>query len=590
MAERPPSKCVTCQVNRVAWTKPRVDFCYSCLPGGPFPAPDCRRCGSRRYFSGGLCDGCHPGGPLYSGSCRGCLAWGVYRAYSWRCWYCRWWRTHYVEGECRFCGRHTTVAESRACRLCTEQARMVQEPGRAVDLVAANRHGQQLFLANMHDRHSKPRSAGSEELRRQPGNFAGRIQRRPLLRMAQVPSGQSFEPVPWRQLVLFEMDPDPAVIADLAETADSELLRYCDEVARDHARNHGWTNKQLNGVRRALRLVQVLQPTPGARMSARDVIKVPGLAGNVSAQSTLDVLAAAGLLEDDRLSPVERYFIAKTTGLPDPMLVQLRTWFDVMIQGSDKPPRRRPRDPRTVKWQIRAIAPILRVWASSGRDSLAEIDRDDVLAALPPAGAARHLADQGLRSLFRVLKSRKLVFANPTRGVPPTPSNATIPLPLDTEVIRQGLDSPDPATALAVALVGFHALTARQVRAIELTDVVDGRLSLDGRVVPLAGPVLPRLSAWLDHRARTWPETANPYLFANRRTAPRLTQVSRPFPWRGVAFTPRGLREDRILDEVRATGGDVRRICELFGISVDTALRYVGPADATPVPLSHGFE
>lgn len=187
-----------------------------------------------------------------------------------------------------------------------------------------------------------------------------------------------------------------------------------------------------------------------------------------------------------------------------------------------------------------------------------------------------------------MLKSRKLVFANPTSGVPHSASNQTIPLPLDTEVIRQGLDSPDPATALAVALVGFHALTARQVRAVKLTDIVDGRLTLDRRVMPLAGPVLPRLSAWLDHRARTWPATANPYLFVNRRTAPRLTPVSRPFPWRGVTLTPRGLREDRILDEVRATGGDVRRICELFGISVEAALRYLGPTDHTPVPPTHG--
>lgn len=582
-AERPPRKCIKCQVNRVAWTKPRVDFCYECLPGGPFTAPPCRQCGSQRYFSGGLCESCHAGGPLYPGSCRGCLAWGVFRAYSWQCWYCKWWRTHYVEGDCRYCGRRTTISESRACRLCMEQARMLAEPGRALDLARANEHGQQLFFANIPSRptHANPGPRATPTGRPRPERFQGRIQNRPLPPMAEVATGQHFSPVPWRQLALFDLDPDAAAVVKLAGDTDSELLRYCDGVVRDHARLHGWSVKHINDVRRSLRLAQVLQHTPGGKIAASDVLKLPRLYRdrNVSAASTLEVLAEAGLLDDDRMSSAERSFLKHITALPEPMATQLRTWFDVMIEGSDKAPRRRPRDPETVRWQTAAIAPILRIWASRGHDSLAEIDRDDVLAALPPAGARRHLADQGLRSLFGVLKSRKVIFANPTRGVPRTPSNDTVPLPVDTEAIREALNSNDPDTALAVALVAFHALTARQVRAIKLTDIVDGRLTVEGRIIPLAAPVLPRLTAWLDYRARTWPVTVNTYLFVNRRTAPRLTQVSRPFPWRNVRFTPRGLREDRILDEVRATGGDVRRICELFGLSINATLRYAATAD-----------
>jgi hypothetical protein len=88
------AKCNACGVDRVAWTRPRVDFCYRCLPGGPFPAPPCRRCGSRRYFTNGLCDACHPAGPRHQASCSGCLACGVYRSYRLLCWNCRWWKTH----------------------------------------------------------------------------------------------------------------------------------------------------------------------------------------------------------------------------------------------------------------------------------------------------------------------------------------------------------------------------------------------------------------------------------------------------------------------------------------------------------------
>lgn len=35
------------------------------------------------------------------------------------------------------------------------------------------------------------------------------------------------------------------------------------------------------------------------------------------------------------------------------------------------------------------------------------------------------------------------------------------------------------------------------------------------------------------------------------------------------------LREDRILHEARVTGGDVRRMCDLFGPTVEGALRYL---------------
>lgn len=74
---------------------------------------------------------------------------------------------------------------------------------------------------------------------------------------------------------------------------------------------------------------------------------------------------------------------------------------------------------------------------------------------------------------------------------------------------------PKPAVALAVALVAFHGLTGKQVRELQLPDIVDGRLHLDGRDIPLAAPVMARLSAWLDDRNQAGPATANPHLLIN---------------------------------------------------------------------------
>ena len=141
--------------------------------------------------------------------------------------------------------------------------------------------------------------------------------------------------------------------------------------------------------------------------------------------------------------------------------------------------RQRSRDPQTARIHILGITPILQAWAAAGHEALGEITRDEVRAALPESGSRRNFAEYGLRSLFTVLKARKLIFINPTRGMKITPVNNTVPLPLDTQAIRQALNSPDPAIASAVALVAFHALTGRQLTELALTDIVDGRLALD---------------------------------------------------------------------------------------------------------------
>lgn len=421
----PPAWCVVCRATRVAWSKPRVDFCYDCLPGGPLTPPACVGCGSDRYFNNGLCVACHPRGPLHIETCLGCLAWGVSRKHRSRCWTCRWWKTHYATGDCICCGRHTIVSERRACRLCWEQARLHQHAGHAVDLSDATRSGgQQLFLANVQSTRHTLRSRVEPPAGR-PSRAEEEHLKRALPRLSSVAHGQRFDPVPWNQLTLFASELDPSAVIALAATVDTALLRYCDEVIRDHAAAHGWSNKHTNDVRRSLRLVQVLQHSPNAKITASDVLQLPSLRENVSAQSTLDILAAAGLLIDDRTSPAERYFNTQIDGLPTAMTSQLRTWFDIMINGSTTTPR-------------------------------------------------RHTIEQGLRSLFRILKGRKLVFVDPIRSMPVTDTNTSVPLPLDTGTIRTALNSPDPASALTVS----------EFRALKLTNIADGRLAINDRTIP----------------------------------------------------------------------------------------------------------
>ncbi|WP_241563466.1 hypothetical protein [Streptomyces sp. E1N211] len=437
----------------------------------------------------------------------------------------------------------------------------MKEPGRAVDLATVSRNGQQLYLANLHHTYV-PRGKG----KRSRGNAADAEHLQHHSHVAQ------FTPLRWRQLLLFRMPPNQGALKRRITVPDTEMLTYCDSVLRDHAARHGWSKKLTNEVKRSLKLLHALQDTPGAKIHASDVLELPRIGG--TALSTLEILAAADLLIDDRTLAVRHYFAKHTADLPPAMVSQLQTWLDVMIEGSRQAPRRRARHPQTAHLHILGMNSILRTWAEEGYQSLAEVSRKDFVAALPARGAHRNFAEQGFRSLFKVLKSQKMIFIDPTRGLPITPVSATVPLPLDSEAIRKALNSPDPAVALAVALVAFHAVTSPQLAAMQLTDVRDGRLTLQDRTIPLAGPVLTRLSAYLDHRSKTWPATLNAHLFINRKTAPRTTPVSRNFPWIAAQLKPQALREDRILQEIHATGGDVRRICDLFGLSITAALRY----------------
>ncbi|WP_379175925.1 hypothetical protein [Nocardioides daphniae] len=346
--------------------------------------------------------------------------------------------------------------------------------------------------------------------------------------------GASFDAHALEQLTLFEMDPEPEALRQRLLVEDSELTRYCAAIVADHARRYGWSVRQRNAVIQSLRVLQILRPTPTAKVRASDVVSLRRYDGTIT--STLDVLAEAGLLIEDVPTRVERYFNAKfieSGALPDTMREHLQLWLQIMLGGSRHAPRQLPREPETVEIHIQGLAPVVQAWVEAGRQSFAEISEDDILAALTalPAGTShRHFAENGLKSLFKILKGRRLVFTNPMRGIDLTRIATNLPLPLDPALIRAELDSPNPAVALAVALVTFHGLTGKQVRELQLSDIVDGRLHLGGRDIPLAAPVRTRLSAWLDHptalgrppRTRTCSSTDAP-----RRVS---SPAARPFP------------------------------------------------------------
>jgi hypothetical protein len=560
-----------------------IPCCFECWPGGPVTPPPCRKCGSTNdYYTSGLCARCHthaPGArspvwrsglagrlaptPVVVDACLDCHAWGVTRTSRWLCAGCRAWREKHRDlAACRTCGQQVALDGDGSCRLCHRQRSMLarrtgQRPS-GVSLADANRHGQQLWLVGM--LHGQGHGKRPYQKKTVPADLS-------LLR-----------PVAHQQLLLVEVPRDLAagLRRGFLAPPDPDLAAAFHQFVAEHAARYGWSASKAERVQRGIRILLGGQDTPGAAIRRSEVALLSRI--RHPAAVVAEVLAAAGMLEEDRTPAIVRWFPAQIADLPEPMRHELSVWFQVLRDGSSVAPRMRPRADTTIGSQLRYALPALRQWAKTFR-SLREIGRDDVLAVLPPAGSPRSLMLQGLRSIFRVLKGRKLVFVNPTARISvPTPERR-VPPPVDLAALRHALDADNPATAALTALLAFHALRIQQLAQIRLTDLHDGRLDLGDQVVLLATPVRQRLAAYLAFRQQTWPSSVNPYLFVHVRNAGSDRHVTSWWIRHQLSVPGMRIRQDRILDEAHATGGDVRALCDLFGLSVAGAYRYTVAVD-----------
>ncbi|MFD5430284.1 hypothetical protein [Streptomyces sp. NPDC127084] len=579
--------CTVCRSRPEAITS--TGYCFGCWPGGPVTPPPCLVCGSLDYYNTGKCRRCHLYGQPAVESCPDCLAWGTTRKTKWLCQACHGWRAaHPGEGICQTCATpahlHTQLS---ICRLCFAHGRnMIPLLGR-FDPAEANRIGQQLFLAGLTQQKGTSRRAKRADQRaRTAVSDLPPTLRKDLKRLLDVPpplrAPARISPTPTRgeQLAFFPAQRDHSRLRqrDYPWPADPTLLRRLWNLADQRAAQLGWSQPVRMRCRAGLRIVLGVQDNPGApipRSSLEFLTEIDLTTKHVAA-----VLDEAGLLIDDRDNILNRWLEQQLTGLPRQMADEVRIWYDVMANGRPRPPRRKPRSATTIRLHISWARPVLLAWAEDGHTSLREITREHVTAALT-ASEYPARTGQGLRSLFHLLKQDHVVFSDPTHRMRLGYHPSREPLPVDTAALQTLLDESDPARAAVAALVAFHGLATSQVRNLQLIDISAGWLHIDDRKIPLAPPVRHRIAAYLDYRAATWPNTANPHLFINRRSAMETRNVG--IRWIKLLLGPgvscRSIREDRILAEALASHGDAKRLHDMFGLSINASLRYTNIVD-----------
>jgi hypothetical protein len=572
-------RCTVCTTTPVAMSG--VDYCFACWPGGPVTPPPCLRCGSARgYFATGLCERCHPYADPGVDSCLDCLAWGARRTHGWLCRACVSWRAVYANpakngshGPCHACGRVLTLGRRGVCRLCHKHASHVRQDREPLDVIGANRNGHQLFFADLF--------TSKSDLPAPPRHKP----KLPVPASVSTPSKPLWIERRDEQLILFTMKPDLAAHgrSGLLQLAHPDDVAPLTVIAHQVADANNWSPRQRKDAIFGVRIMLGIQVDGRGPVRASEVEALRDI--DMSVWTVIEVLSAAGALIEDRVPAIDAWFYERIAALPDPMTQELRTWFDIMKDGTRIPPRRRPRSHVSITVNMGSALPMLRQWAAAGHTTLREITRDHVLDTIPAIGPERTRALHGLRSIFGLLKQRKVIFTDPTTRINTGNVPTSQPVPLTPEHIarvRELLNSEQPATALVVALIAFHGIRLGQLQRIELTHIIDGRITVDGRTMPLAAPVRERLATWLDHRAARWPDTTNNYLFINKRSVYRGCTVG--VRWLHLAIgpdiTPRQLREDRILSEAHANGGDVRAISDLFGLGISASSRYAYALEA----------
>lgn len=301
-------------------------------------------------------------------------------------------------------------------------------------------------------------------------------------------------------------------------------------------------------------------------------------------------LEARGLLVPDaefRRDSHQTRLETELAKLPGTIAQELSVWIKV-VRGEGKW-EHAGRTYRSIFRYWHVINPILTGWVADGVESLREITREDIEKAIATRkGTPARSIHIVLRNVFRALRQERVIFRDPTRGLVFAGIDKTPPSVPSDRLAGVLSHAQDGFQRFVMVLVCVHALSGTDIRGLLLRDLDLSRERLVVRrpgkrhIIYLDELTYRCASAWLQERHRRWPVTTNPHLLINRWTAVDTTHSPIGTTTFSTVFRPTGLamptlRQDRIRDEAFDVD-DPLHLIRLFGISVETAMRYIRAA------------
>ena len=538
--------CAVCGGERLAWGP----VCRPCLLRARSSGGACGRCGRLvARLWGGRCTRCAKS-HWTTATCHSCLGWST-SIETGRCRACRDFERHNAtEASCRSCRRTISVNRFGRCRLCTVARRHLRTAGDPTwDEEPGGRGGIQLFFADV---------------------ATGRRRRVPAASSTFVgfdgPSGE------FQQRLFVSLDPERTPDAGPPGTVPSELVT----AVREFGDARGWKGPTTDGVTKAV----LLLADEGSWSLTEPVVAELRRLRLPATRVREFLIDHDGQFTDDRTGAwIDRHLDM----LAPTMRAEVTAWVQVL---DGRVTGRRPRLSGTVRHYVAAAAPVITGWSHS-HESLREITTEDVQASVAALeGSNRVMTAVALRSLFKSLKSQRLIFTDPTRALSPGSFPTTPVIGLDAtsrSLLLSRLERPDHR--LVVLLAGVHALSRADIMRLRLDDIDldSGMMAVRGDRRPLDDFVVDHVVAWLEVRRQRWPRSANPHLLVTEKSAYGLGSVSTSY-FKGVfaslPTTAAGMRADRLLGEAIESGGDALRLVRLFALSPSAAMRYCTEATA----------
>jgi integrase len=371
--------------------------------------------------------------------------------------------------------------------------------------------------------------------------------------------------------------PGPGRAFDWAQHAEhtSPVLARVRRIAEATGEAYGWNAKLAAELDRGLVIV-LSGHADGEPFQYSELVGVLHRYG-ISISRVAEVLAQAGMLDDDRIPAFDIWLEGKLADLAPGIAADVRDWVRVLRHGG---PRSQPRDLNTVRRYVRAAHPVLAGW-SDRYDHLRETTTGDIAVVTQTLrGHLRRQTLGALRSLTRHCKKNGTIFTDPAARVRIDHRDDPVIIPLSPNQIDDATEAATtPAARLTLALAAVHAARSEAIRNLRVDDVDIGnrRITIATMARPLDELTHQLLLDWLEDRRRRWPNTANPHLIVNKQTASNTRPVSDnalTAPFRRRAATLEALRVDRQLDEALTHGPDPLHLAVVFGLDETTAIRY----------------